>query len=432
MGREASPYKKGKYYCTGLHGRKHHKLCLIEDGFQAAKIALNRLIIQDDEENRRLQNPGVMPDPLAFPAQPLGKDEYSPLIAIAVDEFLTHIETNTRDGNYDWCREKLTELVEVFGERRVHTFSHVDANNYKTYWMRERVNKRSGVAGDFAAATVNQHISAASQFFYWMVKPSRQSRYRLLSNPFVEVTKLEDKPRERTITPEEWNVLNANVTDGNTRGADVEMRDILAVMRYTTCRPGEIRGLRWEYIHWDESRIVFPATEHKTGRTGKKREMTIVPPLMEVLRSRRSRFNEMGKSEKGLVFSCPGRVNGVNCASGSDRKMTSSGFSYRFRRLKNRCIKLGLIDKEVDGEVLVPYNSRHTRITEMFEQEVDAASIQFEAGHSNSTTTERYKHLKAAWVADKILAAWERSIVPSSSDQDAEKPGDSPVESSER
>lgn len=422
MGRDASPYKKGRYYCTGLHGRKHHKLCLITDGFQAAKTALNRLMVQDDEEKRRIENPASMSDPLVFSAhQPSGSGDYSPLIATAVDEFLSHIETNTRLGNYDWTREKLTELVELYGDRQTASFSHVDANNYKTYWLKERVNKKTKNVGDFAASTINQHLSAARQFFNWMAKPSRQGRYRLLSSPFAEVSLLEDKPRERIITDEEWKALNDNVTNGNARGAKAEMKDILAVMRYTTCRPGEIRSLRWEYIRWDENRMVFPAAEHKTGRTGKKREMTILPPLMEALRARRARFDEMGKPAKGLVFSCPAHINGVNCASGSDRKLTANGLAYRFRRLKDRCITLGLIEKEVDGERLVPYSSRHTRITEMFVQEVDAASVQFEAGHSNGITTERYKHLQAARVADKIREAWEKTNEKVASDQDEAK-----------
>jgi site-specific recombinase XerD len=96
-------------------------------------------------------------------------------------------------------------------------------------------------------------------------------------------------------------------------------------------------------------------------------------------------------------------VDGKLTAREAGEKMQkANSFAQRFRRLFQRCVKLGLIEEEKAGEKIVPYTTRHSRITELFIEGNDHAVVMFDAGHVVPATTERYKQLSASHVADAI------------------------------
>lgn len=423
MGRRPSPYIKDGWYRTNFGGTKHRKLCPVSEGMRKAETALARLMVQTEEQKRLRENPAAMPDPLANTNQAVGQSPHSPLVATALEEFLTHKQTNVRPGTYQWLVEHLELLNDKYGDRPINSLSHVDADQFKHFLIHERKNERTGKIGDFSPATVNHELRACKQFCNWCCSVSRRGRYQLMVSPFAETKLLEDAARERVIQSHEWDALFANVSSGNCLYAKEEMREILTVMRYTTMRPGEILTVRWEYIDWavGNERIVVPANEVKTGS---KREMTLLQPLIEALKVRRARFDRMGKPQTGLIFSRPSYIEGKRCSSGSETKLDIDRLDKRFRRLKNRCIAKGLIQAEVKGETLVPYSSRHTRITQMFEHSTDMAVVQFEAGHTNPMTTQRYKHLQGAFVAKKVREAFEKAT---SSDENENSEEERPV-----
>jgi integrase len=211
---------------------------------------------------------------------------------------------------------------------------------------------------------------------------------------------LEDGPRERLLTAEEFKALLENCTDGNTSGAAQDLREQLTALRHSTMRPGELRNMKWEHVKFDQHLIVLPGTSSKNRR---RREVTITEQVEKVLRARQQRMEKWGVGTKGrYVFPLPGLVEGVRTAGVGDRPQGKSKFAQRFRRLVERCVAKSLIEKEVNGERIVPYTTRHTRCTEMFSLGHDHATVQHDMGHTNPRTTERYKHLAGSDVARKI------------------------------
>jgi hypothetical protein len=85
-----------------------------------------------------------------------------------------------------------------------------------------------------------------------------------------------------------------------------------------------------------------------------------------------------------------------------ERKQSAGKVSQRFRRLFERCVNRGLIEKEIAGERLVPYSTRHTRITELKVEGVGHTEAMREAVHTNPLTTERYTHIAGSHVTQTV------------------------------
>jgi integrase len=196
-------------------------------------------------------------------------------------------------------------------------------------------------------------------------------------------------PSLRLLTTEELGHLLDHCEDGNIRHGALDYKEQLLVLRNTTMRPQELRKLKWDYIRWDEHRIVFPAPEVKTRN---RREVVLIDVAEDVLAGRKKRVEGMGLKLSGrYVFPLPAKdAEGVLTAGLGDESQQAGKFAQRFRRLIERCVRKGLIEKEKAGERLVPYSTRHTRITELFVEGNDHAVVMFDAGHKNPQTTERY------------------------------------------
>jgi integrase len=402
--KKPKPYIKDGYYRTSVGGVQHRILCPAEDGQRRADIALARLLVQLDD----LKRTGGVPtdlDPGRPPGRPpalLPRVTY-PTVPDALDDFMTFVKSESSAGTYRWYQEKLWPLRERFADWAVNKLTYQEGLKYKT-WLRQEKSWRKGKKGPLqkglANTTVNHHLRAARTFLEWCCKPSRRHTYGFAVNPWEEIGYLDVKPRERVITDEEFAHLVANCQDGNTRGAAEEMRTQLVVLRHSTMRPQELRELKWDYVKWDEHRVVFPATVIKTR---KRREVSLIDVVEQALEKWKRRLEGFGIRPHGrYVFPLHGYHEGVRVAGLGERRQSAGKVSQRFRRLVERCVAKGLVEKEKAGERLVPYSTRHTRITELFTEGVPQAVVMFEAGHTNPLTTERYKHMASSHVTETI------------------------------
>jgi integrase len=311
-------------------------------------------------------------------------------------------KSETDEATYAWYRDKLDPFFERFANRPVATITYEEGLAYKT-WLRNEKPWKKGktVMKGLGPTSVNHHVRAAKTFLAWAAKPSRREKYGMTANPWEEVKYLTEKGRERLITAEEFGHLIEQCEDGNVSGGKADFREMVVCLRYTTMRPGELRKLQWDYVRFDDNRIVFPPQAVKTRR---RREVVMIDLVKETLRNRKARALARGLKPVGYVFPLPvkdGRGKRTAVEAGNTPQK-ANGFSQRFRRLFKRCVALGLIEQEKAGETLVPYNTRHTRITELFVEGNDHAVVMFDAGHVVPATTERYKHLAGSQVAESI------------------------------
>ena len=184
--------------------------------------------------------------------------------------------------------------------------------------------------------------------------------------------------RQRIITDEEFQALLRHCTDAL-------FRQILLTFRLTAARLGELRKLKWSMVKWDTHCWVIPPSQHKTGKTARQPKPRVIPmpPLVE----RMLRYRQARSGGNEYVF-----------PDQNGNQWTKDAISLRFSRLRERA-RIG----EKEGEKLVLYSNRHTRLTELA-SDVAAAVLQAVAGHTNFTTTQHW-HLANQQVYGAILEA---------------------------
>lgn len=383
MARKPKPYIKDKiWYCTSVGGVQHQKLCLVAAGLKAAELALARLLVQLDEAPSPSLTGGI------------------PTIAQACETFLDMKKVETSQGTYEWYQAKLVPFFEQFARRQARSIEYEDGLRFK----------RSLMESGLANSTINSHIRAAKTLLAWIAKPSRRKKYLAGDNPWQEILYLTEKPRERLITDQELAALLSECCDGNVVGGALDFREQVFTMRYTTMRPGELRRLKWEYIEWDNHRVVYPPEVIKTRN---RREFTLIDRVRVLLEERLKRLVGVDIDKpSGYVFPLPGRdpQGRHNAMYPSGRLQKSRSFTHRWQRLFKRCVKKGLIEKTKGGETIVPYSTRHSRITELVLEDHPTPVVMSEAGHSSPNTTQRYTHLAGSVVASRIRAADDKRV----------------------
>lgn len=415
MPRKPKPFLHEGWYKADAGGPPRTKLCKEEEGLRRAELCLNRWLVRFLEAKEQGVIPAGMtpaaylqavdagqavPAPSQVPSQasagaakpaapttnPALAGPRVILLGEVHDEFLDfHLKkavTDKERETYTHYVNKLKPLVDQFGNRPINSITEDDGWAYRKWLRTEKPwvsgkTKKKGVG----PCTTNHCVRAAKTFFNWVCKPKHHHKYGLLYNPWVDIEYFPEKGRERVITDVEFASLLRNASDD-------DFRAILLVLRHTTMRPKELRLLDWDYIRWDVPEVVYPPEVIKTNN---RRAFTLIEQSERVLAERKKRLEAEGKKARGLVFPS---IDGEVWKKGS--------FSQKFRRLRERCARLGEMEMLKGGERLVMYSSRHTRITEMHVEGVDPVTIQLEAGHTKKETTDRYTHLIGKFRADRV------------------------------
>ena len=380
MARRPKPYKRQGWYCTSAGGIQHTKLCRLEEGLKTAEIALARLLVKQDDEPKPLKRGAV------------------PTVLQAFDDFMDFKATECPQGTYEVYQNHLKGFVEMFAHRLLKEMAVEDGIKYK----------QSMIDAEYANTTINQRLMCANTFFNWCSMPSRQRIYLLMQNPWKEIKYLPSQGRERLVTDEEFNLIISTLNDRNVIGFARETSEMFHLLRYSTMRPGELRHLKWEYIDYAENRIVWPAEVVKIRR---RREVTLLDDARDILKTRAARLAEIPGNDvtQGYVFQKPGRpksgVRKRNADLQTGQILTSNALSGRWSVAITKCIKAKTIEKHKNGQPLVLYSFRHTRITNLFLEGHVLPVIMADAGHVVAQTTMRYTHLAQSQVAESIRKA---------------------------
>jgi integrase len=350
MPRRANPYPHRGWFVSNVGGQRH-KLCRVSEGITAAQESLDRLKVERHNNGGR-----------AFPA--LTTEQMAAL-------FLQHAEVECSGPTFNHYQSKLKPFVSLLGAKPARQLHLSDGIAYKKT-LSEYVSKQTG--NFLGPVSINHHLRAAKRVLNWAVD---EMGY-LPKNNWKKIKLLPEDGRERTITDEFRSLVR--------RCSDSLFKQILLTLRWTAARPGEIRELTWSMVRWDINCLVIPPKKHKTGSTTKKRRPRIIPmiPLVQRL----LRFRQARRGDNELIFADP---------KGNQWKVDT--FSQRFARLRKRA---QIAKKE--GETLVLYSTRHTRLTELAPG-VSAAVLQEVAGHTTFATTQRYLHLASQQLYNAVLDA---------------------------
>lgn len=377
MPRIPKPFPHRGWFITNVGGKRGHKLCRVEEGRAKAerllRVYLGQLA-QAEADGRR-------PRPVGSGIQPAVSAK---LAGEAHDEFLD-LKKGDDPLTYRHYVDKLKPFVERFGHRPLASLTEQDGADYKRWLLTEkpwvkggkRPGQKSAVVRGVGPTTCNHFLRAAKTLLNWAAKPKRGY---LPANPWQDIRLLTEKPRERLLTDDEFRHLTEQASDD-------DFRELLFFLRHSTARPGEARMVEWDMVDWDNHRVQLDPRRVKTRRA---RSFTLLPEVEAMLRARRERTGGRGR-----IF-----------LNAKGEPWDDVSFSQRFRRLRNRCVRLGLVEAEKKGERLVLYSTRHTRNVEMIrDEDVDLAIASKEMGHANvGTTVKHYLHLTDRDVTDAVRA----------------------------
>ena len=194
-------------------------------------------------------------------------DGGNPTVASVIDAFLEYAIHRDAETTFYERKLYLQAFAEAHGGRLV-----ADCVAYHlTSWIDAHSSWQSDSTRSYAVRSVKRP-------FNWAVQQGL-----IPENPFAAVAHRPGR-RRRPMTSGEYNQLL------RAAGPTSRLGEILRFLRYTGCRPSELRKLCWKDIHWDRKIILL--TEHKTSRTQREyqpRIIPLVPKLIDMLSEIRRR-----------------------------------------------------------------------------------------------------------------------------------------------
>jgi integrase len=273
----------------------------------------------------------------------------APIFDVLADKYSELVSIHKRGHHVE--KHILKALKAYFGKYRVSDLTAEDAEKYKT--------KRSQVV---RPATVNRGLTLAKHMLAKAVEWEM-----IAENPFRGVRNLDVPKRdERVLSANEEVKLLAACDRVRSR----LLRPLVVLALNTGMRRGELLGLEWSRVDFDQRTVRIINAKSETGRR--------VIPMNGTVHSLLSDLANRAASP--LVFPS-------NRKPGEKLLDLKKGFK--------KAVQLAGIQK------LRFHDTRHTFATRLIRAGVDIITVQKLLGHSKITMTERYAHS----LADVKMAA---------------------------
>jgi len=256
-----------------------------------------------------------------------------------------YVKTNNKPSE-QYAKENIlrSNLIPFFGPMRIN---EITAERIQQFAAKQKVTKISPKTINNRLTVLGKCLKCANE---WLEIPL----------PRIKLLKAQP-PRTDYLTPEDCKLLLDH--------ADGQLRTMLILALRSGMRQGEIRGLQWTSIDW-QNRIItvrhsWDDTSHSLGSPKNNRERHI--PLDQEL------FKLLGsiKQKTGFVFLSP----------------------YRKPYTRNRFIDdLAKICKKAGIRKIGWHALRHTFATQLVMRGAPLTAVKELLGHSSITTTMRYAH----------------------------------------
>lgn len=244
--------------------------------------------------------------------------------------------------SHERTKECVTHFARYFGTKKLSDIRAEDIDIYKQKRLSEGIKQNTLARELQVIRNLFNHAEKRNKFFG--KNPVRESG----------IPQFNDK-KERVLTiDEQHRLLNACTN---------HLRDILQIALNTGMRRGEILGLRWEWIDFDENIINLPQTHTKTNRARKV-------PVNDIVRK---------------IF--------------LERKLLSGGSEFVFPSEESKTGHLEWLKRSFSTacrtakiEDLRFHDLRHTAATRLVESGIPLHAVARLLGHSTVRVTERYSH----------------------------------------
>lgn len=175
----------------------------------------------------------------------------------------------------------------------------------------------------------------------------------------------------------------------------------------TGARPGEVCGLRWDEVRWDEGLVVIPPARHKTGKkTGKPREIVVTDAAARILRA----VQRLPNHHPEYVFTHRvgkgGRRREASSLEGEP--WNSVALSAKVRKWRAEAVADGIPLEEKGAGRFVAYILRHTYATDAIQSGLSYAETAELIGNTSQVTESRYTHIRRSHAAKRARHVAER------------------------
>lgn len=316
-------------------------------GYWCCKIQGKRVYLDRDQAKARRKL-----NKLAAEERRPASDWHDRPLPDLVDEFLADVKGRRAErthADYSWTLARalscLPAGLTVGDVRKLH-LAHLE---------------RALLALGDGPTTIFKVLHAVQRVYRWAVEHDL-----LEQSPLTGYRKPRPRQRSRILERGEFRTM--------LRVSDAPFRRFLFALRWTGCRPYEVRRLDWSHV--DLTNGVWILSTHKTITTQEQPRPRIIALDERALRlchwlARRGTTGRVFRNSKGKPW-------------------TASALDSRLRRLKARA---GFTDK--GGESVVLYTCRHTYATEGIGRVSDTELAEL-LGHSTTKTTRRYVHFNTA------------------------------------
>lgn len=273
-------------------------------------------------------------------------------VVVLMAQFLEWVEKHKKPSTYAWRSNYLQSLVTYLNG----SASGLRVADFKPFHVTRWLDSQTtwGVSSRCAA------IATVKRVFNWAVEEGYIDH-----SPIASLRKPRCPRRETILTDEQRELIVKEASDEY-------FRDFVTLIQETGVRPQEVRSVEARHVDFQNSRWVFPPSEHKTGeKTGLPRIVYLNARALEITR----RLAEQ-------------HPTGPLCRNSRGESWTRNAVRLRFGRLRKRL-------KHDLPENLCAYLFRHTFATGALERGLDAITVAELMGHKDvSMLCEVYQHLR--------------------------------------
>lgn len=279
-----------------------------------------------------------------FPERENKKRTLGELIDKYISDVLPSKPKNAKDTkrHLEWWKEKLgSRAARIITADLIEKYSRELAEGYTP-----KGTKRN-------PATVNRYLASISVVFTYGFKVCRW----LSENPMLQVSKLrESRGRTRYLSPLEFE----NLIPSCEKSKNPYLKTIVILALSTGMRKGEILGLDWEDIDFEQALVYI-----KDPKNGRPRYACLEPEALEPLHDL---FLERNPSIP-FVFPSKKRFGKICIRKAFDEALKRAGIKgFRFHDLRHTFATYGRMDGASIFELMIAM------------------------GHSTPDTTQRYSH----------------------------------------
>lgn len=285
-----------------------------------------------------------------------GSDKLQLFKEFANNWFDTYVKTNNKPSEIINKRYILrNSLIPFFGNTPISKISSLQIEKFKVWKKDDRLENK----------TVNNHLTVLSKCLH-----TAQDWDLLDKLPKIKKLKT-PPPHDNFLNEEECQMLLGQL--------DGVWADIVLTALKTGLRVGELRGLQWKDINWNQQTMTV-------NNAWCDRSKQLLAP-----KSNRSRCIPLGKEVYSMLYRKQ-RASGFVFATEGDGYFGDDRLN---RKITKACKEAGI--KRVTCHIL-----RHTFASHLAMAGAPLGAIQSLLGHSTIQTTMRYAHLSKSALKDAV------------------------------